>query len=129
MWSENLKRNGTKKVDGNGMVAHLQSLIVFVAFVGVIGYFLYRKTSVKLPFEKSSVTLERGQPETVSPYSIMGFFERKAAREGVSAYGYTVPDTPALGNLDQYVWSRYFASLGLTSEKGKVDLRTQETQR
>lgn len=111
------------------MVAHFQSLIVFVAIVGVIGYFLYRKKSVELPFEKSHVTLEREQPETISSMSIMGFFERKAAREGVPAYGYTVPETPAVGNLEQFIWSRYLLRLGLTSDKGNVDLRTQETQR
>ena len=110
------------------MVAHLQSLIVFVAFVGVIGYFLYRKKSVRLYFEKTNVTLERGQPETVSSLSVMGFFERKSAREGVPAYGYPVPETPAVGNLEQYIWSRYFHKLGITSDKGNIDLRTQESQ-
>ena len=102
------------------MVEHPLSLIIFVSIFVIIGYLLYKKKGVILRFEESDMNYTS---ESVSPISLMGFLERKSAREGVSAYGYTIPDSPAYGNLDQYVWARFAPRLGLTFEKGKAELR------
>lgn len=102
------------------MVDHPESLIIFVCIFMIVGYLLYKKKGKILHFEESDITYPS---EFVSPLSLMGFLERKAAREGVSAYGYTIPSSPAYGNLDQYVWARFSPRLGLTFERGKAELR------
>ncbi len=102
------------------MVEHPLTLIIFGGIFMIIGYFLYKKKGTILHFEESDINYPS---ESVSPLSLMGFLERKAAREGVSAYGYTIPSSPAYGNLDQYVWARFSPRLGLTFEGGKAELR------
>jgi hypothetical protein len=105
------------------MVAHLESLLLFLGFILVIGYLVYRKKGIDRPFEETKVTLDREDPESVSSISALGFLERKSAREGVSAFGYTVSSTPADGNVEQYVWTRFSPRLGLTFDQGNAKIR------
>ena len=102
------------------MVEHPLTLILFVGIFMIIGYLLYKKKGTILHFEESDIHYPS---DSVSSLSSLGFLERKSAREGVSTYGYTIPDSPAYGNLEQYVWTRFSPRLGLTFETGKAELR------